>query len=96
MDKGALFIHGTPVVLVALHPRFARLTRAPAFWGPKAVAAHTLYRTATYYVMRYEVGTRVMAWAEREQLAREALRGRLGREPTADEIMADSQRRTAR
>lgn len=52
-------------VIVALFPRAARITRAPAFWGPKAVAAHTAYRTAWFYLQQYVWFPRMRASAER-------------------------------
>lgn len=82
-------------VLVALFPRAAHLTRAPAFWSAKGVAAHTAYHAGWFYLQRYVWGPKVRAYGEREELAREALAARLGREPDEAELMEDHRRRRA-
>jgi hypothetical protein len=82
-------------VLVALLPRAAHITRAPAFWGPKGVAAHTAYRAGWFYLQLYVWAPKMRDYGEREKLAREALIARLGREPDQEELMEDFGRRRA-
>jgi hypothetical protein len=82
-------------VLVALLPRAAHITRAPAFWGPKGVAAHTAYRVGWFYLQRYVWAPKMRDYGEREKLAREALIARLGRQPDHEELMEDYGRRRA-
>jgi hypothetical protein len=80
-------------VLVALFPRAAHITRAPAFWGPKGIAAHTAYRAGWFFLQRYVWAPKMLAYAEREKLARAALIARLGREPDYEELIDDHRRR---
>ena len=85
-----------PFVLVALVPALSRVTRAPAFEGPKGVAVHTAYKATFLYLAHNVLRPRLKAWGEREQQARDALIARLGREPTVEEAMDDFGRRRRR
>src|SRR4051794_18765286 len=82
-------------VAVAVWPRLARVTQAPAMFSPRGIAAYVVGWATVLFALRQWGFPALRRHGERYALARAELRAELGREPLAGELAERMRARVA-
>ena len=83
LEERALAFVGT-----AAFPRLAHWLRWPTRLGPRGFLAYVAFNTFLLFALRTWVIPYLRRMAEEQERVKEELRAQLGREPTADELLA--------
>lgn len=87
--------HAARFVLIAAFPRLAARLRWPTRLGPRGVVLYIAMNTAIGFALRAWIVPYLKDKSVQVERAKIDLRGRLGREPTPDELVAYAKRQRA-